>query len=79
MRTKIVALVAVSLLALTACGSSGKGVPIDSDGVLRTDPEISGGASVSTFYVETVDGREIPCVYVAEGRGAGLSCDWSKR
>jgi uncharacterized lipoprotein NlpE involved in copper resistance len=35
------------------------------------------GRYENTFYVDTVDGRSIPCVYVKQGYGAGLSCDWS--
>ena len=32
---------------------------------------------LTSFYVDTVDGRKIPCVYVDNGYDGGLSCDWS--
>ena len=34
---------------------------------------------VVSVWVDTVDGRRIPCVWAALGYGGGFSCDWSSR
>jgi len=63
---RIVGIVAIiaGLLMLSGCGGSGEEVGFSS-------------RYGTSFYSDTVDGRSIPCVYVAIGYGAGLSCDWS--
>jgi len=56
-------IVAIALcLALSGCGP-------------RIDQEPARNTVIRTYWVETVDGREIPCVWIRNG----LSCDWSRR
>jgi len=64
---RFVGLVAIlaGLLMLSGCSSE------DGTGGFAGRGQVS-------FYIDTVDGRSIPCVFVKQGYGAGLSCDWSK-
>jgi hypothetical protein len=62
---KIIALAALAIATLTACGGT---IPQDSDGI--------GGPTVEVFHVD-VDGRSIPCIRTWSS-GIALSCDWSR-
>jgi hypothetical protein len=57
--------VGMILFSLAGCGS----------GAYTPPPGVSD--SVESFYAETVDGRQIPCVSWRVIHGSGLSCDWS--
>ena len=51
----------------------GCGVAVASD---TSNPEVRAPENYSyTFWMNTIDGRKIPCVQTYYG----LSCDWSKR
>lgn len=62
MKAKLAALLCASVLFLSACGTASGDIPDESQ--------------VKTFHVTTIDNREIPCVFIKDGFGAGLSCDW---
>lgn len=59
-------------IVLTACGAQK-----DANG----DIPAGDGApeTVNSFWVKTVDGRRIPCIWASGYNRGGLSCDWSAR
>lgn len=74
---------AFAIGTLTACGSADSAdtanagsassgtAPVE---MTEVDPDRS---STQSFYVETIDGRTVPCIYHHYARGGGLSCDWN--
>lgn len=68
---KAIALLAVALLA------AGCGAETDDTGTVQSGDNTP--ESVNSFWVQAVDGRRIPCVWVTGYNRAGLSCDWGQR
>jgi len=62
--TFIILGVLLILTAVAGCGSS------------SYTPAPGTSQSVESFWVDTVDGRQIPCVSWRVSYGSGLSCDW---
>ena len=70
MRRAAVALAAVLLLA--GCASAHGPTPTGPAGEAQRPCTLS-------VWVQTVDGRRVPCVWAKEGQGGGLSCDWGAK
>lgn len=56
--------------ALSGCSE------VADDGTVEMDNTAPG--TVSTFWVDTVNDRRIPCVWATGGNKGGLSCDWGQ-
>jgi predicted small secreted protein len=67
MKTKLIALVAVAMITLTACGSA-------SGGQSKVDSRAS-QISVQQVYV---DGKTVSCIVWIGYESGAISCDWSK-
>lgn len=65
----LVAVVAVA--ALSGCSE------VADDGTVEMSNTAPG--AVSTFWVDTVNDRRIPCVWATGSNRGGLSCDWSAK
>lgn len=68
---RIVGAIAIiaGLLMLSGCGG------VNENGTAVKEANVP---FVSTFYVDTVDGQKVVCIWAGLGYGGGLSCDWSK-
>lgn len=67
---KIAIVAVLAALTLAACGG------VDQSGV--TQSSVDAPSWVVSFYVDSVDGRRVPCIFAKEGYGGGLSCGWSR-
>lgn len=67
---KIAIISALAALTLVACGE------VDQNGV--SESSIGAPGWVVSFYVDSVDGRRVPCIFAKDGYGGGLSCGWSR-
>lgn len=65
-----VAVVVAVVAALSGCSE------VADDGTVEQNN--TAPSTVSTFWVETVNGRRIPCVWAAGTNRGGLSCDWGQ-
>lgn len=63
----------VAVAALAGCSVS----EVADDGTVEMGKTAPG--TVSTFWVDTVNGRRIPCVWATGSNRGGLSCDWSAK
>jgi hypothetical protein len=61
----------VAVVALSGCAE------VADDGTVEMSNTAPG--DVSTFWVDTVNDRRIPCVWAAGTNRGGLSCDWSAK
>lgn len=75
-KTKIVMIFAGAVLLLS--GLTGCGVDRAADGSVIANNNANVD-SISSFYVKAVDGRNVPCIWVAGYQKGGLSCDWSAK
>ena len=65
------------VVGLTAMLLAGCGAATDDTGTVQAGDNTP--EAVNSFYVQTVDGRRIPCVWASGYNRAGLSCDWGQR
>jgi hypothetical protein len=67
------AFVLLVLMLMTACGNARK----DENGDVPAGDNLP--QNVNSFWVKTVDGRRIPCIWASSPNKGGLSCDWSAK
>jgi hypothetical protein len=66
---KIAIIAVIAALTLAACGGTNQ------NGTAVSEANVP---FVSTFYVDTIDGQKVVCIWAGLGYGGGLSCDWSR-
>jgi hypothetical protein len=67
--TLILALTVVAVVVFSACGESTAEEAAPSVGPTRYE----------SLWLDTIDGRTIPCVVYKNVRAGGIDCDWSPR